>query len=211
MKKIKLLNLYSGIGGNVALLDRNIYEITSIEINPGIAAVYKNRFPDDLVIIEDASQYLLNNYNEFDMIWSSPPCPTHSGVRKALVGFNRAAVFPDMILYQIIIFLKHHFKGLWVVENVIPYYEPIITPGIIIDRHCYWSNFDITMICVKKTVNISNIKVNEFNHIDFTGFKGRKDTLIRNMVNDKIGLHIMNCAAGTIPFSYEKSLFDFAV
>ncbi len=62
---------------------------------------------------------------------------------------------------------------------------------------------------LKKNVKISNIKVSDFNHIDFTGFKGRKDTLIRNMVNDKIGLHIINCAAGTVPYSYENSLFDF--
>ena len=34
--------------------------------------------------------------------------------------------FPDMKLYEEIIFLEHNFKGKYVVENVIPFYEPLI-------------------------------------------------------------------------------------
>ena len=209
MEKIKLLNIYGGIGGNVSLLDRDIYEITTIEINPGIAAVYQNRFPKDTVIVSDAKEYLLNNYSDYDIIWGSPPCPSHTGVRKILVGHNRAAVYPDMGLYQIIIFLEHHFKGKWVIENVKPYYTPLIEPTVIIDRHCYWSNFDISQIVVKKELNICHVKVSDFSHIDFTGYKGRRDTLLRNMVNGRVGLHIVNCAADTVPYSYDSSLFDF--
>lgn len=209
MKKIKLLNLFAGIGGNVELLDRDKFEITSVELVPKIARVYKNRFPDDKLVIGDALEFLLENYQDFDMIWASPPCPTHSQVRKALVGYSRTSVFPDMTLYQIILFLKHHFSGKWVVENVIPYYEPLIAPSAIIDRHYYWSNFNITEIDVEKDLAISYVKVKEFSHIDFTGYTGRKDTVIRNMVNSNVGLHIMNCAAGTVPYSYSPSLFDF--
>ena len=47
-----------------------------------------------------------------------------------------------MTLYEEILFLKHHFKGKWVVENVKPYYEPLIKPQIL-ERHCFWSNFEI--------------------------------------------------------------------
>lgn len=207
--KIKLLNLYAGIGGNVASLDRDKFEITSVELIPKIARVYKNRFPGDKLIITDALEFLLNHYQDFDMIWASPPCPTHGQVRKALVGHSHDAKYPDMTLYQIIIFLKHHFNGQWVVENVVPYYEPLIQPSAIIDRHYYWSNFNITEIDVQKTINISHVKVKDFDYIDFTGYTGRKDTVIRNMVNSDIGLHIMNCAAGTVPYSYSPSLFDF--
>ncbi len=95
------------------------------------------------------------------------------------------------------------------VENVKPFYDALISPTVVIDRHFYWSNFNITVIDVYKTMKISYVKVSDFDYIDFTGFTGRKDTLIRNMVNDKIGLHIVNCAADTVPLSYEKSLFDY--
>ena len=207
--KIKILNLYGGIGGNVAALDRNIYEITTVELSPGVAAVYRNRFPTDILIIGDAKEYLLNNYYKFDIIWASPPCPTHSNVRKILVGHSLSAVYPDMVLYQINIFLEHHFKGKWVIENVKSYYKPLIAPTVIIDRHYYWSNFDISVIDVEKTIKISHCKISDYSHIDFTGYIGRKDTLIRNMVNEKVGLHIISCAADTVPYSYDKSLFDF--
>lgn len=45
-----------------------------------------------------------------------------------------------MQLYEEIIFLKHMYDGDWVVENVIPYYKPLIPPTVVLDRHCIWSN-----------------------------------------------------------------------
>ena len=50
--------------------------------------------------------------------------------------------YPDMKLYEEILFLQHFFKGKWVVENVVPYYKPLIEP-IVNGRHAYWANFDI--------------------------------------------------------------------
>ena len=47
-----------------------------------------------------------------------------------------------MSLYQEIIYLQNFYKGLWVVENVVPFYKPLID-GKILGRHMYWSNFDI--------------------------------------------------------------------
>lgn len=69
--KIKVLNLYAGIGGNRKLW-KNV-EVTAVEINPEIAKIYKDFFPGDEVIIGDAHEYLLHNYDKFDFIWSSPP------------------------------------------------------------------------------------------------------------------------------------------
>jgi DNA (cytosine-5)-methyltransferase 1 len=51
----------------------------------------------------------------------------------------KLARFPDMKLYEEIIFLQNYFKGRWVVENVISYYEPLIQPQLI-QRHYIWSN-----------------------------------------------------------------------
>lgn len=137
---IKILNLYAGIGGNRKLWTGDI-EVTAIENDPQIAKIYQDFFPNDKVIVTDAHQYLLEHYKEFDFIWSSPPCPTHSRVRK-ITEHQNAPVFPDMKLYEEILFLEGYFKGKWVVENVISWYEPLIKPYQF-RQHYYWANFVI--------------------------------------------------------------------
>ena len=141
----KILNLYAGIGGNRK--SWNGVNVTAIEINPEIAEIYQKHFPNDNVIIGDAHKYLLDLINEdWDFIWSSPPCPTHSRARWwGLPTGLYPPVYPDMKLYQEIIFLKHHAKCYWVVENVKGYYDPLITPKLI-GRHYIWSNFHISKI-----------------------------------------------------------------
>jgi DNA (cytosine-5)-methyltransferase 1 len=144
---MKILNLYCGIGGNRKFWG-NEHEITAVELDPKIAAIYQEFFPNDKVIVADAHQYLLDHFEEFDFVWSSPPCPTHSQIRYN-IGFlaNRKykkveAVYPDMTLYQEIILLKYYYKGLWVVENTVPYYAPLIA-GQKIGGHIWWANFAI--------------------------------------------------------------------
>ena len=80
---MKILNLYAGIGGNRKLWGDS-HEITAVEIDKDIASIYQTHFPQDKVIVGDAHQYLLDHYKEFDFIWSSPPCPTHSKARFGL-------------------------------------------------------------------------------------------------------------------------------
>ena len=81
---MKILNLYAGIGGNRKLWTPNgdEHEITAVEYKPEIAKIYQDFFPKDKVIVGDAHQYLLNHFQEFDFIFSSPPCPTHSVMMK---------------------------------------------------------------------------------------------------------------------------------
>ena len=67
MKK-KILNLYAGIGGNRKLWG-NEYEITAVELDNETANVYKDYFPNDNVIVTDAHEYLLNNYDKYDFIY----------------------------------------------------------------------------------------------------------------------------------------------
>jgi thiol-disulfide isomerase/thioredoxin len=43
-----------------------------------------------------------------------------------LLKDGKEVKYPDMRLYQEIIFLNHWFKGKWVVENVKSYYKPLI-------------------------------------------------------------------------------------
>ena len=69
----RVLNLYAGIGGNRQLWG-NDFEITAVEYNENIAKVYNNLYPNDNLIVADAHEYLLNNFENFDFIWTSPPC-----------------------------------------------------------------------------------------------------------------------------------------
>jgi DNA (cytosine-5)-methyltransferase 1 len=217
MEKIKCLNLYSCLGGN--RYKWTDCEVTAVELDPYLAEMYQERFPNDKVIVTDAHQYLLDHYQDFDFIWSSPPCPTHSRARFWGFGANgKNPVYPDMKLYQEIIFLQHHIKNAkWVVENVTPYYEPLI-PGKKIGRHLYWSNFKIVppkevrkiSICQGKN-EINNLS--EFHDYDFRKYKGeqRLNKIARNLVDYEVGLHIFNQAKGIIESNdtNQLSILDF--
>lgn len=199
------MNLYAGIGGNRRLW-QNV-EVTAVELNSEIAAIYQDFFPDDKMIIGDAHQYLLEHFAEYDFIWSSPPCQSHSklGKIRALNNDIRTGSyltkprFPDMRLYEEIIFLQHFAKGFWVIENVQPYYEPLIKAQKA-GRHLLWSNFNITRIKlpnvkIEKGVLADWYKVSGF---DLSGYKlkTRKNTTLRNAVNPKLGLHVLKSALG---------------
>ena len=152
----RVLNLYAGVGGNRKKW--NNCQVTAVENNKEIADVYESQHPDDKIIIGDAHEYLRTNYNNFDFIWSSPPCQTHSKMAKATRHKNRK--FPDMTLYEEILFLHHFFKGKWVVENVIPFYDPLINPTQKIGRHCFWNNYRFDVNDIKrpsKFINLSNV------------------------------------------------------
>ncbi len=136
---MRVLNLYAGLGGNRKLWDG--VDVTAVELDPRIARVYQRLYPRDTVVVGDAHQYLLDHADEFDFVWSSPPCQTHSKMAKA-TRHKHLRRYPDLSLYEEIIFLRHFFKGKWVVENVVPFYEPLI-PGKRLGRHMYWANFDV--------------------------------------------------------------------
>jgi len=196
---IKVLNLYAGIGGNRRLWKD--VEVTAIENNSEIAKIYQDFFPNDKVIVTDAHQFLLEHYKEFDFIWSSPPCPSHSKFRFMTTKmknkkFLRKEVYPDMNLYQEILFLQHYFEGKFVVENVKPYYEPLIKPQEC-GRHCFWANFVI--INKKEKDKEFNIRGSKTRHkgLDISKYSlktVRKDQVQNNCVNSEIGLYILELA-----------------
>jgi len=206
MSKIKVLNLYAGIGGNRKLWPNDEVEVTAVENNYEIAQIYAKFFPQDLVIVCDAHQYLLEHYKEYDFIWSSPPCPTHSGTNYFL-NAQGVVRYPDMKLYEEIIFLKTWFKGKWVVENVISYYNPLIKPYIA-DRHYFWSNFHIGNWKSNIPISIRNARASTRRDKktylrslqDYHGFNlskfdiANKTGLLANCVKPELGLHVYRCA-----------------
>jgi DNA (cytosine-5)-methyltransferase 1 len=206
--KYKILNLYACLGGNRAKWDEvaENLEITAVELDPELARLYQERFPNDDVIVADAHQYLLDHYKEFDFIWSSPPCPSHSRVRHSQKNRdNIKPLYPSMILYEEIIFLANHFNGKYVVENVIPYYEPLIIAKKR-GRHLYWTNFNLpTNIGERKEGNglISKAKnevqaLSKFHDYDFNKYKGkqRTDKIARNLVDFEVGKTILQTVFG---------------
>ena len=211
---MKVLNLYACLGGNRLLWDN--CEVTALELDEELARLYQERFPNDKVIVADAHQYLLNHYKEFDFIWTSPPCPTHSRARYWGFGANgKKPIYPNMSLYEEIIFLQHHFKGKYVVENVIPYYQPLI-PAKKRGRHLYWTNFNLPNILSKRKVKISEGK-NEvrnlcaFHDYDFFKYKGSQPTnkIARNLVDYEAAKTIFDVARDTYKNTNteQKSLF----
>jgi len=197
MKTIKVLNLYAGIGGNRKLWEN--VKVTAVENNKEIAKIYQSFFPNDKVVVADAHKYLLEHYKEFDFIWSSPPCPTHSRFNHLFKEQEcKKPRYPDMRLYQEIIFLKYWFKGKWVVENVMSYYQPLIKP-FESGNHYFWSNFIINNTSKQergiRTQNIETQQKTRGVSLDsFNIPKTFKKTILNNMVFSKLGLFVFNSA-----------------
>ena len=205
---MKILNLYACLGGNRYKWDEvaDNLEITAVEWDEELSKLYQERFPNDTVIVADAHQYLLDHYQEYDFIWTSPPCPSHSRARWWSVGANgKNPIYPDMRLYAEIIFLEHHFKGKYVVENVVPYYKPMFNPKKR-GRHLYWTNFHLpNKISRDFSMQGSNSnqefkRLSNFHDYDFSKYKGEqsKTKIARNLVDYEAGRTILETALGII-------------
>ena len=212
MKKYKVLNLYACLGGNRYKWDEVAQEagieieVTAVEWDEELARLYQERFPNDIVIVADAHQYLLDHYKEFDFIWSSPPCPSHSKARFwGSKGGQCDVIYPDMTLYQEVIFLDSFYDGKWVVENVNPYYEPLMNPQKK-GRHLYWCNFILPNVLSKRKDEAvhrgkSELKnLCEFHDYDFKNYKGDQplNKIARNLVDYEAGRTIFETALGII-------------
>ena len=216
---MKVLNLYACLGGNRLKWDEVAEEagvkiqVTAVELDAELSKLYQERFPNDTVIVSDAHQYLLEHYKDFDFIWTSPPCPTHSRARYWAIGANgKKPIYPDMKLYQEIIFLQHHFKGKYVVENVIPYYEPLILAHKR-HRHLYWTNFNLPNKLSDREVRISTgtnevKKLCQFHKFDFYKYKGEQpiNKIARNLVDFEAGRTIFQTVLGITRKQNEKQI-----
>ena len=200
--KMKILNLYACLGGNRYKWNevKEDIEVTAIELDPELARLYQERFPNDTVIIADAHQYLLEHYQEYDFIWSSPPCPSHSRAR--FWNSKAKRIYPDMKLYEEIILLQTHFKGKYCVENVVPYYKPLI-PAIKRGRHLFWTNFNLPTVLSDRSLKIVQKgkemeRLIKFHDYDFRKYKGEQFIykIGRNLVDYDAGKTIFETSLG---------------
>jgi len=204
---MKILNLYACLGGNRYKWNevKDDIEVTAVELDIELARLYQERFPNDKVVIADAHQYLLEHYKEFDFIWSSPPCPSHSKIRitqKSRDTFK--AIYPDLKLYEEIIFLDNYFNGKYCVENVTPYYQPLI-PAKKRGRHLYWTNFNLPndlkerkldgILCTMKG---EQKKLEVFHDIKVSASVGGYRDVLRNLVDYEAGKTIFETMLGII-------------
>jgi DNA (cytosine-5)-methyltransferase 1 len=215
--KLKILNLYACLGGNRYKWDEVAdIEVTAVELDIELAKAYQERFPNDKVIVTDAHKYLLDHFKEFDFIWSSPPCPSHSKSRFWAHG-KKNQVYPDMKLYEEIIFLQHHAidNQKWVVENVNGYYEPLIS-AIKRGRHLFWSNFNLPKIDKKDNTGVMNweskfeplLKYHDLKTFDYNGEQSRLK-ILRNLVDYEVGKSILQSAYNVISSSKSKQTILF--
>ncbi len=211
MKKYKILNLYACLGGNRYKWDEVLqeagitdYEIVAVELDAELVRMYQERFPNDIVIIADAHQYLLDHYKEFDFVWTSPPCPSHSRARywsSSNYETTTEPVYPDMKLYEEIVFLQHYYRtGKYVVENVIPYYEPLIEPKKR-GRHLYWTNFNLPTNLNDRRLQVGAgsdelKRMCKFHEINIENYKGEQSLtkIARNLVDFEAGKTILATA-----------------
>ena len=212
---MKILNLYACLGGNRYKWNevKEDIEVTAVELDEELARLYQERFPNDKVVIADAHQYLLDHYKKYDFIWSSPPCPTHSKIR--ITQKNRSTFidkYPDLKLYEEIIFLDNFYKGKYCVENVIPYYKPLID-GHKRGRHLYWTNFNLPadLKCRKLSGILCSMKnevqsLSEFHNYDFRQYKGKQriDKIARNLVDYEAGKTIFETMLRIIKENYTQ-------
>ena len=206
---MKVLNLYSGVGGNRKLWTDA--DVTAVEYSGNIAEVYSHHFPDDEVVVADAHEFLLEHLEDgWDFIWSSPPCQSHS--RFILSGRNRKPRFPDMKLYEEIILLQtwsERLKFSYCVENVVPYYGELI-PAHRVGRHMFWSD-----LCLSSVEDVPSLKGFIKDYCTVAGskeiqkwlgiswdkniyYEGKHDPsqIWRNAVHPEIGKQIYEIAGG---------------
>jgi len=209
---MKILNLYAGLGGNrKSWID---HEITAVEILPEIAEIYLKQYPEDQIIITDVLNFVRHDdLDQYDFIWASPPCVTHS----CATSFHSRYV-PDLqSIHGLRIFFDYQLKGKtkYCIENVQPFYQlPVeFKPTVKIHRHCFWANFVIpspVRVIADERIHYDMTKhkrtrslymrgsielLAKFHDFDLTllnGFtKTRKDKALRNMTHWKVGQYIL--------------------
>lgn len=163
-----------------------------------IAETYRDNFPDDTIIVKDVLSFVkTEDISIYDFIWTSPPCTTHT-----MWTMTRGYNIPDLTsLYGLILFFGYILKDTnWIVENVRPWYTPLINPTFKLGRHYFWSNRKIPEKDFKDENERYNIYRSSFGqlsklyqlNVDRIKSLNKLDRrqIVRNIVSPEIGLYV---------------------
>jgi len=138
---MKVLDLFAGPGGcgRGFLEEYPAMTYVAVEYDPLVCDTHKINNPSAEVICGDAYDWV-DRIEEFDFVWMSPPCKTHS----RLNTIHRKRI--DTRLWDLIRLIKKS-SVCCIIENVVPFYriEYAIEP-ILLERHYIWANFPIGLI-----------------------------------------------------------------
>ena len=131
MKKIKVLDLFSGVGGlSYGFSQDNCFNILAAnEVLPNMAKAYQLNHPNVKMYCKDVKYFgiqdLENDFNtkkgDIDIIIGGPPCQAYSTVGKRLIDDPRGKLFQEY--YRILkeiepqCFLFENVKGLLSIQN----------------------------------------------------------------------------------------------
>ena len=154
---MRVLDLYAGLGGTdkgirKVAAEKNIeIDYYAIEIDPIICQAHKKNNPETNVICADVKDWL-DKVTEFDFVWASPPCQSHSKLNKTNEGKGLEPRLIDWDLWHLIDFLSRK-QTKYVVENVKPYYICPFKPNFSLDRHYFWTNLKLVPFTYQKKPN----------------------------------------------------------
>ena len=152
---MKMLDLFSGLGGASEAFLKNGWSVKRIENNPALALVPKT----DIMCVYDFGKWvdemIANGYvfreNYLTLIWASPPCTAFSdgySSPKSVAGRAGNDYFPTDAIQlvketkRIIDLIQPKY---WIIENVrgaIKFLKPILgEPTMIIDSIVLWGRF----------------------------------------------------------------------
>ena len=130
---LRMLDLFSGLGGASAAMRDRGWKIITVDNNP----VFK---PD---IVADIRDYRRFAGLSFDLIWASPPCEEFS---REFMPWCRTGKAPSMELVEAVLrIIQETHSRFWVIENTrgaVKWFRPLLGPPAWISNPIYlWGSF----------------------------------------------------------------------
>jgi len=180
------------------------FEYVAVDNDRKVLQVHSLLNPHSKTVLEDAWLISDDRLLQYDFVWASPPCESHS----VLCWKRKDKPKPDMRLWWLIRRLRK-LKVPFIVENVRPYYGTILKPTAKAGRHLLWSNLSLKSVQLNSNVTFYDIHNRRDALVEYHGLPGwvaRVATrdMLRDMMHPQLSYKL---AKQVIPFilSYRSS------